>query len=255
MLVCTEFALDGLPELSAGRTATAGTTLDFYFAQMEGLSVNDDLIVWASSSGGYGYPWYLYGPGVAVDALAAPIDRIAPWYGGASGLFIPVAVGDQFRFGKEVRVSSDENAWWNFGEAFTADGLVYTSHLASEYDPTFDPPPYTYDTYRDGKLVTITNDPPAGSWLQRYYLNVIDFADQDEPLVRKPVSIPGSLIGLDRGGELLFTKGYAHNMTAYDEGEILSACAYDGLSATLVHSIHLQEPEPRQRPPKPRHKN
>jgi hypothetical protein len=63
--------------------------------------------------------------------------------------------------------------------------------------------------------------------------------------VRKPVNIPGSLIGLHRGGELLYTRGYEGSPFAYSNEEHLSASAYDGVAAHKVDSIALKPVWPR----------
>ena len=213
--------------------------------------MRDDLIVWASTFAGYRFhPWMDV---IAFGALAAPgagisadeANRFAPWpsYGGSGHLLAVDLSGAQAAFASEVRLAGT-NHWWNFGEAFTAGGLVYTSHQASEFDPTIDPPPVVYQTY-DGKGTLWTNDPPPGVWVQRNYLDVVDFADEADPLVRPPVNIPGSLIGLHRGGELLYTRGYEGNPFNYSGEEHLSASAYDGVAAHKVDSITLKAAWPR----------
>ena len=151
--------------------------------------------------------------------------------------------GTEAAFASEVKLA-DTTQWWNFGEAFAAGDLVFTSHQASEFDPTIDPPPVIYQTY-DGKGTVVTNDPPPGAWVQRYYLDVVDFSDAADPLVRKPVNIPGSLIGLHRGGELLYTRGYEGDPFTYSGEEHLSASAYDGVAAHKVDSIALKPNWPR----------
>jgi hypothetical protein len=187
---------------------------------------------------------WIVAPGApASDAALVEPGRFAPWYG-ASGHLIAVDLsGAQASFASEVKLTGT-NQWWNFGEAFTTGGMVYTSHQASEFDPTIDPPPVVYSLY-DGKGTMVTNDPPPGVWVQRYYLDVVDFADETDPLVRPPVNIPGSLIGLHRGGELLYTRATEGDPFVYSGHENLSASAYDGVAAHKVDSIVLTAPWPR----------
>ena len=64
---------------------------------------------------------------------------------------------------------------------------------------------------------------------------MIDYADELEPAVRKPVSIPGSLIGLAGDDALLFTRGYTHSEASWwDYRETIYATSYDGVEARLV---------------------
>jgi hypothetical protein len=95
--------------------------------------------------------------------------------------------------------------------------------------------------YYDGsKYVTATNDPPPGQWVRRDYLDVVDFSDPAEPVVRKPVNIPGALLGLDQGGELIYTRGYDLRSE-----EKISAASYDGVQAHLIDEIPLGGSWPR----------
>ncbi len=248
--VLSTLPLQTLPALSVSAVAQKTSEYGVYFNQFNALEVRDDLLVWASTFAGYRfYPWMdvaLGGPASGGVGVSAPMsDRFAPWpaYGGSGHLVAVDLSGAQAVFASEVKVAGT-NQWWNFGEAFTAGGLVFTSHQASEFDPTIDPPPVVYQTY-DGKGTVVTNDPPPGVWVQRYYLDVVDFADAADPLIRPPVNIPGSLIGLHRAGELLYTRGYEGSPFNYSGEEHLSASAYDGVAAHKVDSIALKSAWPR----------
>ncbi|MGZ8940453.1 MAG: hypothetical protein ACXW32_14710, partial [Limisphaerales bacterium] len=251
VLVLTSFRLDTLPNLGSGVQTTTHGNSEYYYGQFTGLQVKDDLLVWASTQN-YGYPFWIDvrgGPGAGAamsDAVVAP-GRMAPWpwWGGGSGHLIAVDLsGAKPEFASQVTLSST-NGWWNFGESFTAAGLVFTSHQASEWDPEVDPPPYIYQTWDGTKYVTTTNDPPPGAWVQRYYLDVVDFSDAADPLVRPPVNIPGALIGLHHGGDLLFTRGYFGDPFTYTGAEQLAASSYDGVAAHLVATHTLEQNWPR----------
>ncbi|HEX7858987.1 MAG TPA: beta-propeller domain-containing protein [Verrucomicrobiae bacterium] len=244
--ILTELALDVLPNLTVAHRIVKESKEEFFWGQYDGLRVSDDILVWASESGG-GYPWLDWGgPMAAVDgradaAIGAPVDSLwrGPWWGGSSGHFVAVDLsGDVPAFASEVKLTGT-NYWWSFSEATTENGLVFTSHQSSEYDPTIDPPPYTYQQWNGKEYVVVTNDPPPGAWVQRHYLDVIDFTEPAEPLVRAPVNIPGTLLGAHRGGELLYTRGYDGNPFSYNGEEKLSAVSYDGIAAHLIHSITL----------------
>ena len=92
----------------------------------------------------------------------------------------------------------------------------------------------------------ITNSPPIGTWVQRYFLDVIDYGDSANPTLRKPVNIPGALRGLAKNGELLYTVGshWDEKTFATDWTEWLDASAYDGVSASLVDSLSLSQSWP-----------
>jgi hypothetical protein len=184
------------------------------------------------------------GAGIGSDLAIGP-GLWWPWWGGGLGHLLAVDLsGAEPAFASEVKLTST-NTWWNFSDAFTANGLVYTSHQASEFDPSIDPPPYIYMTWDGKNYVTATNDPPPGAWVQRYYLDVVDFADAHDPIVRAPVNVPGTLIGLHRNGELLYTKGYMGDPFTYSGKEVIAASSYDGVAAHLVASLEVEQTWPR----------
>ena len=81
---------------------------------------------------------------------------------------------------------------------------------------------------------------PDGSWVQSSLLDLIDYADPRSPTIRTPVSIPGTLQGIQHQGELLYTTG-AHWDTnqVSDWTQWLDASAYDGVAAHLVDSLAI----------------
>jgi hypothetical protein len=122
------------------------------------------------------------------------------------------------------------NDWWNFSKPFSEKGLVYLSHQASQFVEDLKVPG-----------MTTTDGTRSGTWIQRYYLDVIDFADPSLPAPRAPVNIPGQLQGLSRQGALLYTVGYHFDPVdgSSDWTEFLDASAYDGVAAYLVDSHAL----------------
>lgn len=247
----SELDLSHLPELPVLNSGTQEGSTNYFYGRYEALQVKPELLVWRSKNSGYGWwPGPIYydaGPvagGGGILALAdSPVGRgiFRPiWWGGGAGHMITLNIGgEKPSFGGELNILTT-NSWWNFGDAFTTNGLVYLSHQANEFDLTIDPPPFVTSCYNGTNWVTCTNDPPPGWWVQRYYLDVVDFNDPAEPLVRKPVNIPGSLIGIDRGGDLLLTRGYMVGADFYYSGnEVLTASSYDGVSAHLVAELSL----------------
>jgi hypothetical protein len=128
--------------------------------------------------------------------------------------------------------------WWGFSSAFAQDKLIYVSHQESDYLPDV-PSPFGGTTTVDPSTGK-TNTTPMGVWVQRYFLDVVDYSDAQNPTVRKPVNIPGTLNGLSHNGDVLYTIGYhwGTNWTS-DYTQWLDACAYDGVSAALVDSMAI----------------
>lgn len=218
-----------------------------------------DLLVW--TGGSYGYWWGIYaedggivGPRAAsggVSKAAAPIFR--PWWGSGGGRLFAFEVNNAAapKFKSELNLGT--NGWWSFSSTFTANGLVYLSHQASEFIEGILPPGVPkpepvviYDVVDGQKVPVATNEPPIGTWVQRYYLDVIDYADAANPTVRKPVNIPGTLRGLSHAGAVIYTVGYHWDPKTFatDWSEWLDASAYDGVAASLIDSLSLGQTWP-----------
>lgn len=238
--------LSKLPEI----TLLSQTKTQFenkYWSSLTALWPKPGLLVWNSSA--YGGPWRILAVDAAVGAptaapsVAAPVDSrvaFAPWFGSSEALFLAydVADGSKPNFLSQVKLNGT-NYWWSFSKAIAVDGLVYVSHQASEYLPYVKPPPWMY-----GAKPTI--EPPPGVWAQRYFLDVINYSDPKEPSTRKPVAIPGALIGVARKGQLLYTQGYRYtDVEKWSEmREWLDAVAYDGVEAHGVDSLALPQTWP-----------
>jgi len=90
------------------------------------------------------------------------------------------------------------------------------------------------------ETITITNAYEVVEWVERHYLDVIDYADPAHPTPRQPVNIPGQLTGISHGGALLYT------LATRAEGgttstRYLDASAYDDVSVWLVDSLRLPD--------------
>src|SRR5690606_33837331 len=130
-----------------------------------------ELVVWVNTQN-YGWPIYYFDTPVAIEGrLASP--GFAPdviggglWWGGSSGQFIAMTIsGDEASVASVLRLNASSD-WWNFSDSYAASGMLYTSHLTSEFDPEFDPPPYTWQRWDGSNVVTVTNDPPKGAYVQ-----------------------------------------------------------------------------------------
>ena len=87
----------------------------------------------------------------------------------------------------------------------------------------------------------VTNEWPAVTWEERSFLDVVDFADAVNPVVRPPVNIPGALRGVSHEGAVLYTVGNHWDPVTHttDGREWLDATAYDGVEAHWIASLAL----------------
>jgi hypothetical protein len=252
-LVLTIFDLSTLPALpELGRVEKTHHLR--WFDLSAALWPKPDILVWGpGNSGGWG-PWWWWDVrpvgrvGVVDAALIGDFAGPIWWGGSGSSYFVACQVGDPAKpaFAAEVDLRKGTDRWWSPSEAFQVGTLVYISHETSEWDPEFQPPPQT-STWWDGtQWITLTTQPPKGMWITKHFLNVIDFADETEPLVRNPVSLPGNLIGVASEGSLLFTRGYTHSEANWwNYSETIAASAYDGVAAHLVTQMELPNRWPR----------
>jgi alpha-tubulin suppressor-like RCC1 family protein len=88
------------------------------------------------------------------------------------------------------------------------------------------------------ETVTVTNAWEVVEWVERHYLDVVDYADPAHPTPRQPVSIPGQLTGISHEGALLYTLVTREDDTGAN-ARYLDASAYDDVSVGLVDSLQL----------------
>ncbi|HVR34686.1 MAG TPA: beta-propeller domain-containing protein, partial [Methylomirabilota bacterium] len=221
-LFLTVLDLGALPDLSV--RATVPLTLDSlgWAPSLRPLWLNDNLLVWSVEGGSHYYilPWLDFGD----PWLGRPIagDFWAPWYPGGGGRLLAFDVSDPGDPSFLSDVNLTRNNWWSFSSAFASDGRIYLSHQASEFLPHTTP-----DADQDPN--PDSGDTGEGIWIQKHFLDVIDFADPANPTVRKPLNIPGQLRGISHGGSLLYTIGYHWDRETFtsDWREWLDASAYD----------------------------
>src|SRR5205814_3962931 len=152
------------------------------------------------------------------------------FWGNNGGRLLAFDVGDTTapKFLSDVNLAT--NSWWNFSPPFALNGSVYLSHSAVvPFRPV-------------AGNAKGTNSPQPDFWVQRWFLDVVDYSDPAEPAVRMAVNIPGTLQGVSRGGELLYTVGqhWTNPANGWSDGsEYLDASAYDGVEAHLIDSLKL----------------
>jgi hypothetical protein len=239
-LLLSIYDLNALPEFKLlGETKAVVAPLG-WSADFDILWPRPNLLVLSRSGGGYWYPWLDIGVR-PVDGLGVPgFWRGGYWGVGGRFLAFDVAEAAAPRFASDLDLST--NGWWSFSEAQTADGLVYLSHQVS-----VPAPPLIIADPLSGDAKT--NLPPEGLWVQRSYLDVIDYADPQQPTIRKPVEVPGTLTGLSHDGAVVYTVGMRWkpdptNWWAYDASEWLDAGAYDGVAVHLIDSVALSKDWP-----------
>jgi hypothetical protein len=243
------FDVSSLPEVTLIGETEREFEKESYWNQFAPVWVKPDTLVWHSRNGGLYRDVIMNAAGGAEAKKGfAPDERISilPWWGSFDSRFFAYDVsGASPRFLSEVSLRGEEN-WWDFSPAFAANGLVYVSHQTSEYLPDVRPPATTVYKWDGTKSVPVTEVPPPGVWVQRFFLDVINFNNPVEPTVRKPLNIPGALIGLSHAGQVLYTQGYRYgNVDAWsDWSEWLDAISYDGVETRLVDSMPLPESWP-----------
>lgn len=125
-----------------------------------------------------------------------------------------------------------------FSEAFAFDGRLYVSHQEALTREV------TKESEGDGTGIITPGLPGVPWWVTetRHVLDVVDFTDPADPMVRAPVPLPASLVGVSHAGSLLYTSGTTTN-TPSGSNE-LSALAYDGLAAALVDVASVSQVSP-----------
>ncbi|MEK7676984.1 MAG: beta-propeller domain-containing protein [Verrucomicrobiota bacterium] len=246
------YDLATLPELSLiGGTNYTVTTNRYWYGKYDALWPKEGTLAWSLQGNNYN-PWYWrWGPTLAVDAgvgSLAPDIGMPIWWGGQGNHYLAFDVKEsaQPKLVSDLSLQPATNQWWwNFSESIQVGALVYTSHETSEYLPDIIPPPQVYQQWNGTNYIWVTNQPPPGVWVQRHYLDVIDFTDAQEPTVRKPVNVPGTLVGVAYGGELLYTQSYQSEVNPWRWSEWIEASAYDGTQAHFVDAMPLVKDWPR----------
>ena len=247
-LVLTIFDLSGLPAVQKLGKVEASLS-GFGFSELKATWPKPDLLVFSGGSGFVGWPCLLCPVPLAMDA-----GLRWPWFPvGGGGRLLAFDVADASAPQLAADVDLGANIWANFSNPFSANGMVYLSHQTSVFfdgpvkeTPNDETPKVSPDEGIVGSPGPIVGPIPIGWWVTRSYLDVVDFADARNPVVRQPVNIPGQLNGISHGGSLLYTVGtHWSSNTANAWVEYLDASAYDGVSAHLVDSLALSGYWPR----------
>ncbi|MCX8157680.1 MAG: beta-propeller domain-containing protein [Verrucomicrobiae bacterium] len=202
-----------------------------YGQQWEPLWLDHGLLVWVNTQP---LPYYYIMP-VLWDGPIT-LGRFGFWpgpiYGSGGGEMVAFEVGSPTSPIKWVSsVDLSTNGWLQFSRPVAQGNCVFLSHGARAWSAPISVP----SDYPVGEPV-----PYAWRVEQKHYLSVVDFTDPQEPVVRAPVNLPGTLIGLSHEGNILYTTGphYTTNGLS-DYRQYVDAGAYDGTQFHLVASLPL----------------
>lgn len=202
-----------------------------YGQQWEPVWTENGLLVWVNTQP---LP-YLYFMPVLWDGPVS-LGRFGFWpgpiYGSGGVKMVAFAVGGEEAPVKWVStVDLGTNGWFGFSRPVVHGNCLFLSHTT----PTL---PEPVEVPLDYAIWT----PVRSGWRfeQRQYLDVVDFADPVEPVVRAPVNIPGTLLGVSHEGNVVYTTGphYGTNGVS-DYRQYVDAGAYDGTQFHLVASLPL----------------
>ncbi len=233
---------------------------DFYGGALTALWPGDKTIVWTQRSGGYywggGGPMIAFSKNVAVADVATtgfapgftaglPASRFwwGGWWGAETRDFLAFDVADPAApvLASRTRLGGT-NDWNTFSDTFADGGKLFVGHQVSRYTAATETS--TIVTNQDGSLTKLPVWQP-GTWEHRQFLDVLDFTDAAEPVVRAPVGFPGTLNGVSHGGALVYATGPDPKAPSDTAVQQLHALAYDGLQASLVASLPLPAAYPR----------
>ncbi|MBN2505122.1 MAG: beta-propeller domain-containing protein [Verrucomicrobia bacterium] len=249
--VLTVVSLDALPALSVAGQAGAFIASLGWRGTWQAVWPSPNLLVWAG--GGHAYSWRWYEPwlmpAIPLDIAVAGTSLVWwPYGGGSGGRLVAFDVRDASAPQVASKLNLGANTWWNFSRAFAANGMVYLSHEHYQrwyplHLPTTDPTAAVGDTSTVSS--TSGTSPTCWYWMRRTFLDVIDYADPADPLVRRPVNLPGTLAGVSASGRIVFTTGPRWSANSTTRGaEYLDALAYDGVSAHRMAELPLPEAWP-----------
>jgi len=133
------------------------------------------------------------------------------------------------------------NNWNSFSETFAADGKLFVSHLVTR---PIQPTEFSTSLPNADGTVSVERVREPGLWEHQHFLDVLDFRDAANPVVRSPVELPGRLRGISHNGELVYAIGADLPSPAETTGDQVHVLAYDGLQANWVTSMQLPSAMP-----------
>ncbi len=247
----------------AGQTTLANPT-NYYGAPLVARWPLGDVLVWVDATAGPGYypiPKLSYFTpyvgsitfigNTTAEATPAEVPVLSPgiflgspayvlyggafaWGGAPSRLFVAFDVADAAhpRLSSTTRLGAATD-WSGFSDVYAADGKLFVSHDVTRYVPTTNQPAVNGNAGSSGLFLRFWE---SDAWEQQHFLDVLDFTDATNPVVRAPVDFPGTLRGISHHGQLVYAAGQSVT-NAEDSTPYLHALAYDGVQASLVASL------------------
>lgn len=214
---------DGSLALLGSTTFTNG--FETWGSRVEAHWVTNGILAWSRSGGWSGYPWMV--ADFIMPATFGPAVFLPRWFGGGGG---EVLVFDVSAPEAPALVSTTEfDADASVDKVVAAGGKLFVSLNRSLWAPL----------RPNSQLVSLVS-PADNAWWVSYSLRVMDLADPSEPVLRDPVALPGPLLGVSHGGDLLYARTVliATNGTSTTS---LVALAYDGVGTSLVTSVEFPD--------------
>lgn len=211
----TVIDLSNLPSLAISSQVGANITNIGWSSSWQPVWPKDDVVVWTGGESRYYWGMPLFADTVRGGLIRWP----GPLSGGGHFIAVDLSKPGAPAFASDLDLTTTDR--WDFSQTYAAGTALYCTYAVSAANPV----------------------DPKGSWVQRYYLQVTDYADPYSPTLRKPTSVPGTLQGLSYNGEMLYTTGYRSSSTGTST-QWLDASAYD-VEAHLIASLQLPDSWPR----------
>ena len=200
---------------------------------LSALWIRPDLMVWTESGAASGWgdsDWVRPMGGF----LGRPIGILPGfWWGSSTRHYLTVDLQNPESPRRLSEVRLGEGGDWSTSTPSWLSGTrVHVGHRISKFVPAPDP--------------GSTNTPPLpdwtwGGWEHQDHLDVIDFADPEEPVVRKPLILPGTLTGISHGGEVVYAIGSGLEGSGQETNTCVHALGYDGVAVRSITQAPLPD--------------
>ena len=172
-------------------------------------------------------------------------DIAYPYWGGQGRRVLTFGVEDPESLELFSDYSMTPSDAWDWSEVLVHDRKLYMSYRYTDYLDWFPGAEQDDVNKNDGKgeeeVPPELDEPFSEPRTQLYYLSVLDLYDPENPTEREPVNIPGMLVGMSRGDQLIYTRAphWDARTLETDWRQWLDVGAYDGVSFSLVDSYPL----------------
>jgi hypothetical protein len=213
---------DGSLSLLGTTTFTNG--FETWGSRVEAHWVTNGILAWSRSGGWSGNFWMI--ADFIMPTTFGPTLMLPRWFGGGGGevLVFDVSAPEAPALVSTTEFDTDASV----DKVFATGGKLFVSLNRS-----------LWGTWRPA--IQISPELPANnvSWVS-YSLRVLDLTEPSDPVLRDPVALPGPLLGVSHGGDLLYART---NSTATNGAYTTSllALAYDGVGASLVTAVEFPD--------------